>query len=40
MTSAQLDVDTENANRALLLCERHGFVSDRSASEWHRRVME
>ncbi|MFO7531378.1 MAG: GNAT family N-acetyltransferase [Candidatus Limnocylindrales bacterium] len=38
MTSAQLDVDTENANRALSLYERHGFVSDRSASEWHRRM--
>jgi hypothetical protein len=38
MTSAQLDVDTENANRALSLYERHGFVSDRSAGEWHRRM--
>lgn len=36
MTSAQLDVDTQNANQALRLYERHGFVSDRTASEWHR----
>lgn len=36
MTSAQLDVDTENANQALTLYERHGFVSDRQATEWHR----
>lgn len=36
MTSAQLDVDTQNANRALALYERHGFVSDRVAVEWHR----
>jgi mycothiol synthase len=40
MSSAQLDVDTENANRALSLYERHGFVSDRSAGEWHRRMEE
>jgi len=39
MTSAQLDVDTENENRALTLYERHGFVSDRSASEWHRPLV-
>lgn len=36
MTSAQLDVDTENANQALTLYERHGFVSDRIATEWHK----
>ncbi len=35
MTSAQLDVDTENANQALTLYERHGFVADRIATEWH-----
>lgn len=38
MTSAQLDVDTENANEALTLYERHGFVADRSATEWHRTL--
>jgi ribosomal protein S18 acetylase RimI-like enzyme len=36
MTSAQLDVDSENANQAQGLYERHGFVVDRSASEWHK----
>jgi mycothiol synthase len=36
MTSAQLDVDTENANDALALYRRHGFLSDRVATEWHR----
>ena len=36
MTSAQLDVDTENENRALTLYERHGFASDRIAGEWHK----
>ena len=36
MTSAQLDVDTENANEALTLYGRHGFVSDRMATEWHK----
>ncbi len=36
MTSAQLDVDTENENDALTLYERHGFVADRSATEWHK----
>jgi len=36
MTSAQLDVDSENANQALTLYERHGFVVDRDASEWHK----
>jgi ribosomal protein S18 acetylase RimI-like enzyme len=38
MTSAQLDVDTRNANQALALYERHGFVSDRQATEWHRSL--
>jgi mycothiol synthase len=38
MTSAQLDVDTENANEALTLYEHHGFVADRSASEGHRTL--
>ncbi len=36
MTSAQLDVDTANANAALTLYQRHGFSSDREATEWHR----
>ena len=36
MTSAQLDVDTENENQALTLYERHGFETDRRASEWHK----
>lgn len=36
MTSAQLDVDTENENQALTLYERHGFVTDRQATEWHK----
>ena len=36
MTSAQLDVDTENPNEALSLYERHGFRTDRSSSEWHK----
>lgn len=36
MTSAQLDVDTENANAALALYERHGFVVDHTSTEWHR----
>jgi len=39
MTSAQLDVDTENANQALALYESHGFVSDRTASEWHKPLL-
>jgi ribosomal protein S18 acetylase RimI-like enzyme len=39
MTSAQLDVDTENENQALTLYERHAFLSDRSASEWHRPLV-
>jgi ribosomal protein S18 acetylase RimI-like enzyme len=36
MTSAQLDVDSENENQALTLYEHHGFVADRTATEWHR----
>ena len=36
MTSAQLDVDTENEHNALTLYEHHGFVADRSATEWHK----
>ena len=36
MTSAQLDVDSENPNQALGLYERHGFVVDRSSEEWHK----
>jgi ribosomal protein S18 acetylase RimI-like enzyme len=36
MTSAQLEVDSENANQALGLYERHGFAVDRSSSEWHK----
>ena len=38
MTSAQLDVDTQNANAALKLYERHGFVEDDLLSEWHRTI--
>ena len=36
MTSAQLDVDSENANDALSLYQRHRFEVDRSSSEWHK----
>jgi mycothiol synthase len=36
MTSAQLDVDTANANDALTLYERHGFRVDHGLSEWHK----
>ncbi len=36
MTSAQLEVDTENANDALTLYRRHRFETDRDASEWHK----
>ncbi len=36
MTSAQLDVDTQNENEALTLYERQGFVADRQATEWHK----
>jgi ribosomal protein S18 acetylase RimI-like enzyme len=38
MTSAQLDVDTENANDALRLYREHGFETDRGSSEWHKPV--
>lgn len=38
MTSAQLDVDSENPNAALGLYQRHGFVVDHSGSEWHRSL--
>ena len=34
MTSAQLDVDSDNPNKALTLYERHGFVADRTVTEW------
>ena len=40
MTSAQLDVDTQNENDALTLYERQGFVADRQATEWHRPLSE
>lgn len=40
MTSAQLDVDNENANQALALYESHEFVSDRTASEWHKPLLD
>jgi GNAT superfamily N-acetyltransferase len=36
MTSAQLHVDAENADQALSLYERHGFVVASSSSEWHK----
>jgi len=36
MTSAQLGVDSQNANGAPTLYRRHGFVVERSWSEWHR----
>jgi len=36
MTSAQLDVDSENPNAAIGLYMRHRFVVDHSGSEWHR----
>ena len=36
MTSAQLDVDSENPHEAFTLYERHGFVADRVASEWRK----
>jgi GNAT superfamily N-acetyltransferase len=39
MTSAQLDVDTRNANEALTLYERHGFRSDRTETEWHKPLV-
>lgn len=36
MTSAQLGVDSENPNQALGLYQRHGFVVQRSSTEWHK----
>ena len=36
MTSAQLGVDSQNANEALTLYRRHGFEAERSSSEWHK----
>jgi GNAT superfamily N-acetyltransferase len=36
MTSAQLDVDTANANDALTLYERHGFRADHGSTDWHK----
>lgn len=36
MTSAQLEVDAENPNRAFSLYERHGFVATVTATEWRR----
>jgi len=36
MSSAHLDVDSENPNDALGLYTRHGFVIDGSTSEWHK----
>lgn len=36
MTSAQLDVDTQNTSDALTLYEEHGFSADRGSSEWHK----
>ena len=36
MTSAQLDVDTENANDALSLYRAYRFETDRGSSEWHK----
>jgi ribosomal protein S18 acetylase RimI-like enzyme len=38
MTSAQLDVDAQNANAAMSLYQRHGFEVDRSAAEWHKSL--
>jgi hypothetical protein len=38
MTSAQLDVDSQNENDAPTLYERHGFRPDRTASEWHKAL--
>jgi mycothiol synthase len=39
MTSAQLDVDSENPNRALGLYERHRFVADHTSSEWRKPLV-
>lgn len=36
MTSAQLDVDSQNPNDALTLYRRHGFEVERGSTEWHR----
>jgi ribosomal protein S18 acetylase RimI-like enzyme len=38
MTSAQLDVDSANANDALTLYERHRFEVDHGSTEWRRQV--
>lgn len=38
MTSAQLDVDSQNPNEAFTLYERHGFVADRIGREWLRAL--
>ena len=40
MTSAQLHVDSENANAALALYERTGFAVVSSSSEWHKPISE
>jgi mycothiol synthase len=40
MTSAQLGVDSQNANEALGLYRRHGFEVVRSSSEWHKPLAE
>ncbi len=36
MTSAQLDVDIENANNASTLYRSHRFETDRASTEWHK----
>ena len=38
MTSAQLGVDSQNANDALTLYRRHRFERVRGSSEWHKPV--
>lgn len=38
MTSAQLDVDTENPADALALYRRLGFESDRASVSWHKAL--
>jgi GNAT superfamily N-acetyltransferase len=40
MTSAQLDVDSANANDALSLYEGHRFAVDRGSSEWHKPLPQ
>ena len=40
MTSAQLDVDTENPADAHLLYRGHRFETDRGSSEWHKPLLE